>query len=173
MEIVRLDINYDGTLKGQSASSRFSFATSVSATKEYVINVSVTAGFAATVTINKIVVEAIKPNNELLSNFDTPVVNKIIATFRPDIGQNKINTESVLLLFIDYTSSGGNGPIPDATTYDFIIIGGGPTGSAIARRLSDVQDVNGNYLYNVLLLEAGKNYLSDANITVPGNTFGL
>jgi choline dehydrogenase len=47
-------------------------------------------------------------------------------------------------------------------TFDFVIIGGGTAGLALAARLSEDPDTT------VGVLEAGKNRLADPNILVPG-----
>ena len=53
------------------------------------------------------------------------------------------------------------------TQYDFVIVGGGTAGLAVACRLSEDSQVN------VLVLEAGANRLEDPRIKIPAAWRGL
>ena len=48
-----------------------------------------------------------------------------------------------------------------ANTYDFIIIGGGTSGLVVANRLTEDPNTN------VLVVEAGQNYLEDPRVQTP------
>ena len=48
-----------------------------------------------------------------------------------------------------------------ATSYDYVVIGGGTSGLTVANRLSE------NPKTQVLVLEAGGNYLADPRVIVP------
>lgn len=50
--------------------------------------------------------------------------------------------------------------------YDYIVVGAGTAGAALARKLSD-PDVNGKFTKSVLVLEAGKNLTDDPEIQIP------
>ena len=51
--------------------------------------------------------------------------------------------------------------------YDFVIIGGGTAGLVVAARLTEDPDVQ------VLVLEAGENYLNDPRVIIPALCLSL
>lgn len=68
------------------------------------------------------------------------------------INRNKVNAKG-----------GGGGPPGDGTTYDYIVVGAGAAGCAMARKLSD------DFKYSVLLLEAGDDQSDDVPIRDTGD----